>query len=80
MAKPRYKLSFDLNEDGHRLLETLVQRSGLTQTELATRTFGWLAQQPSLLQAIVLGQIPDNEVPDVLALVRAKREAKSKTA
>ncbi len=70
----RYTLNFNISPQAKDQLDQLLERTGLPQNELCTRVFEWLSNQPPLVQVVVLGQIPQSDVPDILNLIRAKQQ------
>jgi hypothetical protein len=52
-----------------RAIEAVCERYGMSQIELASRLYTWLADQDEVLQAAVLGILPDSVAPDVAEMV-----------
>ncbi len=46
-------------------IATIGQRTGLRDGEIIKRVFQWLAEQDDVVQAVVLGQIPESVRPDI---------------
>ncbi len=69
-SKVRYNVQFNLRENGEEALQALVERTGMVRQELAARVFQWVLRQDDLLQAVILGQIPDRYVEEVLDLIK----------
>ncbi len=55
--------------DLHPIIHTIAQRTGLRENEILPRTLDWLAQQDDVIQALVLGQIPEKIRPDLIQLL-----------
>ncbi len=54
------------------VIETVGERYGMTQIELASRLYLWLAEQDEVVQASVLGILPESVAADVAKLVLAR--------
>jgi hypothetical protein len=50
-------------------IERICQRYGMTQIELASRCYIWFAEQEEVVQAAVLGILPDAVAADVARMV-----------
>jgi hypothetical protein len=50
-------------------IEAVGERYGMSQIELASRLYTWLAGQDEVVQAAVLGILPEAVAPDVARLV-----------
>jgi hypothetical protein len=61
-------------------LRRVTERTGCTQMTVSSRLIEWFAKQPDVVQAAILGQIPDDVLPEVieLALKKMAEERKGK--
>lgn len=50
-------------------IEAMCERYGMSQIELAGRLYQWAAEQEEVVQAAILGILPDDVAPDIARLV-----------
>ncbi|MBI1368962.1 MAG: hypothetical protein GC162_09950 [Planctomycetes bacterium] len=60
-------------------IESMCQRYGMSQVELASRLYLWLSEQDELIQTAVLGILPESVAPDIAAMVLRKLAGESGT-
>ena len=76
-APPQSSATLALTEEAGQSVAAIAQRTGLRDSEIVNRVFDWLVEQDEVVQAVVLGQIPQAIRPDAarLALERLAEEA-----
>lgn len=73
----REVIKIAVSPEAKQAIEAMCQRYGMSQIELASRLYTWLADQEEVVQAAVLGLLPEDLAPEIaeLALRRmAERE------
>lgn len=65
----RQIIKIAVNSKAKQAIESMCERYGMSQIELASRLYQWAAEQEEVVQAAVLGILPDDVAPDVARLV-----------
>ena len=68
-AKQRVSIQTYVTAETKAAVEALAQRTGMSQAELFTRVFAWLAAQNEVVQFGVLGLIPASVASEVAEMV-----------
>lgn len=58
-------------------LDKLVKERGIGKIELVNRAIQWLEQQDRTVQAIVLGQIEEEDENAIFEMIKARKAAKT---
>src|SRR2546423_14083221 len=66
---PRIILRIELTPKAKEHLEQISKRQGMTQVAMLSRVIEWYANQPEIIQRIIVGHLPSELQQDVARLV-----------
>ena len=58
-----------LPQTAEQVVGKIAARTGMREDEIASRIFKWIGEQDEVVQAVILGQIPDAIRPNVWKLI-----------
>lgn len=75
MAKERDVVKASLAPDAKQLFDQAVEQLGMKQQVALGRLIRWFTRQDQLTQVLLMGNVPEADVPDFAALIVGKAEA-----
>jgi hypothetical protein len=72
----RVIIRIELRPEAKKMLDDLCEKAGMTQVSLMSRLVEWVAEQPEIIQAAILGHYPDEIKQDLAKLILRHMQGK----